>query len=328
MWSPAAVFAEIEPRVPASLVDSTRLASCRRVASTLRGTPTSYYLECRLDDDPQADFLVMFCDRADAASCADAPPGTAWVSNLPVLTAPAEPEEVPFVWLEYDVDERFDRERPQPSVSIGLERGYLDRYWRAPAVAIEDVSRRARRALALLGRGDSQPLLARCASAIPPGGSLVYLSVMTARPRALVKLYVSIPKGRTVKFLRTIGWRGDLTAVDALVRRAYAPMADTVFADLSLGETVLPRLGLAFSQLHRREMETFDPCWSWLPMATALPEKRRALASWPGQAEARIDGWRTCVHRWVDLKAVLDGDGNVRWKAYLGFMPQLPLPFA
>ena len=108
----------------------------------------------------------------------------------------------------------------------------------------------------------------------------------------------------------------------------YGPITSTAFIDLTVGSEVQPRIGLALSQLHRRELAEFDPAWRWVPMSGVEPCKRRALEAWPGASEARLDGTRVWLQRWLDLKVVLHESGALEHKAYLGFSAALPPAFA
>ena len=48
----------------------------------------------------------------------------------------------------------------------------------------------------------------------------------------------------------------------------------------------------------------------------------------PVSVETHLDGLRTWLHHWLDIKVVLSETGDLAFKAYLGFMPQLPPAFA
>jgi hypothetical protein len=283
-WPAPSVFAQIEPHLPPALVGRERLARCRTLAAGLPRAPAAYYVECRLDRDPRADFLVMFPEPEHAAACAASPegaaPATAWARKLKLLCQPgggANRGEVPLVWLEYDVDDAFDPTCPQASLSLCLERAYFKRFAGPPIIDPDQARRSAEVVLDSIPSGAEGPatrlVLDRCVGAIPDGGSLIYLSIMGARTPPLLKLYVAVPKAKTLPFLRDIGWPGDQRSALAIVEDLYRPIGDTVFLDLSLDpDGVLGRIGFAFSQLHRTEMTSFDPTWGWLDLPGALSE--------------------------------------------------------
>jgi hypothetical protein len=339
MWPAVAVLREIEPRLPPWLVSSHALTRCRQVAARLPDLITSYYMECRLHDDPQVDFLVQFTDREAAApnferSLPNRSKSRCWDRNLALMGKWSEGDqplhEAPVLWLEYDLDPGFETAVPDASPSIGLERGYLSRFIRRRTPDIEAARRRALAGLRAIAdgaeRASMEADLAHCLAALPPGGSLIYVSVMTARAPSLLKLYLSVPKPAVMAYLAAIGWPGNAAQVERVLASCYGPIAETVFLDVTVESGVLPRIGFALSQLHAVELAAFDPAWTWVDMPGSNPAKRDALQAWPGQSIASIGGLLTSVHRWVDLKAVLDSAGALSFKAYLGFMPALPSP--
>jgi hypothetical protein len=339
MWPAEAVLREIEPRLPPGFVSSQALTRCRQVAARLPDLITSYYMECRLHDDPQVDFLVQFTDRAAAAPCFEQSLGTrsksrSWDRNLALMGKWRERDqplnEAPLLWLEYDLAPGSDAAAPEASPSIGLERGYLSRFMRRRVPDIEAARRRALAGLQAITDGAERTAMeadmAHCLDALPTGGGLIYVSVMTARVPSVLKLYLSVPKPSVIAYLAAIGWPGSAAQVERILASCYGPIAETVFLDVSVESGVLPRIGFALSQLHAAELAAFDPAWTWLDMPGSSRAKRDALQGWPGQSIASIGGLLTAVHRWVDVKAVLDSVGELTFKAYLGFMPDLPSP--
>jgi hypothetical protein len=336
-WPAADVFAEVEARLPAELVGGDERESCRALALRLPAAVTSCYLECRLDARRRVDFLVLFRNKLSTlegleARHARAAPHSASGLNLGLARGWAREDtalhDVPFVWLEYDLDERFDAEAPAASPSVGLERGYslgpsVRRQIDRPAAlrrargaidAVVSVERRERVAVEV----------ARCTATLPASGALIYLSEMNTRSPSVTKLYVSLSKHDVPEYLRAIRWPGDLARVEAILKQFYAPIAKTVFLDVSIADSVLARIGFAFSQLHASEMDHFDPAWQWLEAPGVDPGKKRALIAWPGDATMKRDGFSR-VRRWVDLKIVCNEEGALETKAYLGYAPHLPL---
>jgi hypothetical protein len=337
-WTSSGVFAALEPFIPQNLVGDHQLDACRRIAARLPRQMTSYYLECRLHDDPQVDFLALTTKRGTAGhSFADQWEKADDVSsrNLRALRAWAAGSEeldlVPAVWFEYDVDDRFDREAPVASPSFGVERCYQGRFSGNACVDVEEAHRLARSCLAQVltpaeFRG-MEGMLRRSVDALSGDGALIYASATLARAENVVKLYLSMPRSDVLGYLDSVGWPGDRSAVDSLLETYYPGVSTTVFLDLSITGAPLRRLGFALSQLHLGELSTFSPDWSAVPIPGAVTRKREGLAGWSGTAEARIDGVRTCLRRWLDMKIVLTTEDVLQFKAYLGFMPSFPLPF-
>lgn len=338
-WKPPSVFDAVSRHLPDVLVPAPKRDLCRAVAASLPAATLSYYLECRLDDDAQVDFLTLTEDRRAAelfrgslAERAGAEPWRRTLSLMDDWQRASELADVPLLWLEYDIDRHFQRGGPLASPGLCVETDYLSRSSRVPAP-----DRARARALARGGLRRLMPerdyeraaaAVATCVDALPDGGSLIHISAMVARRPVETKLYLALPKQHLGSYLERVSWPGSVSRVRELMQGAYDRIGDTVFVDLALRERVEAKLGLAYSQFHRSEIRDFDPAWRWLSMPDTCPTKRAALRDWPGVEELRVDGIRTWVHRWLDLKLVLDSQGGARYKAYLGYMASLPPPFA
>jgi hypothetical protein len=331
------VLAAVEDDFPPEVVGPRARDQCRLVARGLPDVVSSYYVECRLDADPQVDFLVQMRNPHGTAArfeqALPAPRSQAWQRNLALFHGwgrrGATLADAPFLWLEYDLDARFDSDAPQASPSIGLERGYLARFHSRAAPDTVVARRLAGAALQLLGGPAGLPRsVERCFAALPPGGSVIYLSWMTTRQPALLKLYISVPKRTVFGYLEAIGWRGNEGVIRAVLDTYFPFIDDDIFLDISLDDGPLPRLGLALSQLHARELNRRRPAWEWLRLPAACADKWAALAAWPAILATTVEGQRTWIQRWLDLKVVTEVDGETRVKAYLGFMPGPPAPFA
>ncbi len=324
--------------MPRALASPGVLEPCDVIAASVPSAAAAYF-ECRLNDAEQVDYLMLTRQRLDAAAefskarqgLSDSP---VWEKNRALLrswsSGVGDLADVPLLWFEYDIDGRFDEKVLDASPSLCVERGYHRREMGAPIANAERSRRLAQVALEHLRSGDDASIVAalQCVDALPERGALVYVSSMLTRPERATKLYVSLPKTLVFDYLRRISWPGDASLLEEVLRGWYEPIASTVFLDLTVTERVHGRLGLALSQLHQREMERFDPAWSWVPMPGSEPLKRRALAEWPGTCEARLHGTRAWIRRWVDLKAVIHESGRVEPKAYLGFSATLPPAFA
>lgn len=325
-------------KVPRALASPRHLESCSVVAASVPSAAAAYF-ECRLNEDDRVDYLMLTRQRLDAVDefvkarhgLSDSP---VWEKNRALLRAwssdVGDLADVPLLWFEYDIDERFDEKVLDASPSLCVERGYHRRETGAPVANLQRSRRLAESALQHLRGGDAASIVAtlHCVDALPEGGALVYVSSMLTRPERATKLYVSLPKVSVFDYLRRISWPGDASLLEEVLRGFYQPIASTVFLDITVTERVHGRLGLALSQLHQREMARFDPAWDWVPMRGSNRSKRRALSAWPGTCEARLQGTRAWVRRWVDLKAVIHESGQLEHKAYLGFSATLPPAFA
>lgn len=342
-WEAAQVLDAVGPRLASELIPAERLALCRQAACSLPDVAVSYYLECRLDDDAQVDFLALVQHRHAALefrrAAGDLAPAeekrAARRRLLEFLEAwpnePNLPGRVPPIWLEYDID---GRSLGQPLASPGfcLEPEYFTRFLASPLVdqrrARELAEAGARRLLGEEAFRSVAPSLARCFAALPRGGSVIHLSTMLARDPVTTKLYVGVPRRRALEYLSNVGWPGSLELVARVLADGEGEQPSTVYLDLCLKPELSRQIGVARSQFQRRDRKDFDPAWRHVPLPETSPEKRAATLAWPGVSEHRIDGVRCWIQRWLDLKSVIDGRGVVRHKAYLGFMPALPPPFS
>lgn len=337
-WSSSTLLNAVRPHIDPALVGEPALAACTHVASGLNTPGSVYYLECRLDRDPRVDFLVLLKHRRRVEPLLSPDvPSPAWQRNLALLRAWADGHEtlsdLQLVWLEYDIDAALNRASPQASVSVCVEADYLRRFSGPvrpnPAQALRLAYAAARHLVAPERRKVVGSCLERCVRALPPGGSLIYISEMSTREPELTKLYLAVPKPAVLHYLVEINWPGKLDAVFKILSTCHRDVEETVFLDVSIDREVTPRLGFAFSQLQAREMQSFDPCWRELLETAALPkDKRAALERWPGQSEQAIEGVRAWVRRWLDIKLVLEADAELRYKAYLGYHARLAPPFA
>src|SRR5688572_17376721 len=62
-WPTLAVVDAVREDLPGGLVTDVNLERVRSVATLLGNVTSSCYLEVRLDDDPQVDYLVLLEDR-------------------------------------------------------------------------------------------------------------------------------------------------------------------------------------------------------------------------------------------------------------------------
>jgi hypothetical protein len=164
--------------------------------------------------------------------------------------------------------------------------------------------------------------LSSCLDALPRDGAVGYLSVMLARQPVTAKLYLIMPRASVRDFLVRAAWPGDIRAAEDLLDHFYAPAIRTAYVDVTVTDRVESRSGFALSQFHRRELRhgPEESCLRKLP--AAINREAAELERWPGASRSPIDGAEARLTRWLDFKAVLQGD-QIRYKAYLGFMRHL-----
>jgi hypothetical protein len=337
-WDPSRVFDAVAGCLSDELVPAEQVERCRRVAASLPKVTTSYYLECRLDDDAQVDFLALVKNRSARQeferNLGPAVSVRCWRRTLQLLEAWQDVSSVvrhtPFVWLEYDIDKNFQADAPMASPGFCLEPKYFSRFSRDPVIDRDLAFGIGQAGLHHLLDGDdlrsNVDWVKRCIARLPAGGSLIHVSAMLARSPERMKLYVAMSK--VAVYLAQIGWPGSLSHVREILEAWYCDIPNTVFLDLTMLDGPTGCLGFAFSQMHCSEMAAFDPTWRQLPMSKISETKRRATWAWPGVTELALDGERTWLYRWLDIKLVMDTSGGTRCKAYLGFMPALPPLFA
>src|SRR4051812_47488629 len=109
-WPAHEVMLAIEPYVDDALVGTSQLRLCQSVAQQLPVAVEAYYLECRLDGDPQVDLLVLTRLESGAAKQFEAsvhreslecPAGRRTLNLLRAWDASPELRGAELFWLEY-----------------------------------------------------------------------------------------------------------------------------------------------------------------------------------------------------------------------------------
>lgn len=358
LWPCGETLAFIEPHVPREIVAPPTFARLYTLAALLPDALSSYYVECRLAAKAtQVDFLP--CVAADPGGrerwARPRPPAgrferlrghALWQRVDEFVTDWADPAsplytQVPLVWLEFDHLEEPPATIPLPSFwwSVGPE---YDQEPEQPgtgeAMDLETYRQVTDRAFALLlGRAlppATQRDLWACFGRLPAGGRIIHVSVMFTRRPVCVKVYGVVPSPHFVTYLEHIGWPGSRPEVAALLATfcTAATTDSNTFFDVTIEESLTPKLGIAFSQLQLDTLPDRDPTrrrlWDlWVEAGLCTPEKREALVRWPGSFRATFSGqaWPTRVHKWVDAKLVYQPGAALEAKAYLGFMPSFSL---
>src|SRR5262249_131859 len=151
---------------------------------------------------------------------------------------------------------------------------------------------------------------------------------------AVVKLYGSVPRAHLLSYLNQIGWSGSVSDLTAVLTRfcVAETIDDFMYIDLSIDETVLPRLGIAFAQQQIQNLPGKDPTRRALldrcvGAGLCSPENREELLLWPGSFHIlpASEQWPIKIHKWLDIKLVYDPAAPLEAKGYLGFMPNFSL---
>jgi hypothetical protein len=358
LWPLDETLKLIKPHVPYQLVSFKVFSWVKGITTRLPKAASSYYWECRLAAGAtQVDFLACVA-ASDGGREVLAGQGTG--AGLPdvLLENPlwdpahdffrqwAEPtsvlhEAIPLIWLEFDQVDGPVPEVPLPSFSFCLDPLYADR--RSWSQHINSLNMQERRKVAERGvhlffgsplSPQSQQALFACFDSLPPSGQIIHLSAMVARQPAVVKMYGSIPKDQLLTYLTRIGWPGSIPELTDILTTFCTPetVDNNMFIDLTVGETVMPKLGLAFSQLQIENLPHRDPTRQILldqcvQTGLCTPEKRDALLTWPGSFRAtfRHEQWPTRFRKWLDVKIIYQPNQPLEAKGYLGFMPYFSL---
>jgi hypothetical protein len=347
-WPASEVIEQIAPHVPEALVAPAALERIKRLGAQIPTGWSSYYIECRLGAGADQVDLLAGVGVADGgvlqralSSALESPTLThrpswrrfanlcrAWRDRGSEVEA-----QVPALWVELDHAEVADEAGVAPSFCVCVARDYL-----CPTALAPD-SESARSALErslqlLLPEGadaDARARLDRVVEAGAACGRVIHLSVMLGRAPAAIKIYLAVARSQLIRLGEALQAASTFRNLADLTRD-LAPGLETVYLDLTMSSPLDVRIGVAFSQFHLRESpRSVSTCPTWDPLldraeqlGLCCPEKRAALAGWPGRAAVRFDGeaWPVHLHRYLDLKIVVERGQPTSAKAYLGFMPR------
>jgi hypothetical protein len=358
LWPLCETLKIIEPLVPSQIVSPQAYSQSQHLATLLPQATSSCYWECRLTADaPQVDFLTcvaaydngreVFSGKQEDNGLSPVFTGApVWDNAQSFFSQWADPisplyDGVPLIWLEFDHVESALPHVPLPSFSFCVDPLYAERRSWEQYVKARNPHYRQQMTEHGLPLFLGQPLspqtaqaLRTCFEVLPAGSRLIHLSAMVARQPSVVKLYGSVPRTQLLSYLKQIGWAGSVPELTDILATFCTPetVDDTMYIDLSLGETVLPRLGIAFAQQQIPNLPSKDPSRRMLldlceQNGLCSAEKREALLAWAGSSLALFSGEKrpTKIHRWLDIKFVYDPGSSLEAKGYLGFMPHLSL---
>ena len=328
--APIDTFRALRSSLP-TFLEQRRVDWCERVAEQTPAGARSHYLECRLGGDDRVDFMSSFdrgCIGLESELTRLHGSEPSWQCNLRLMREWRTDEllsQSHYVWLEYDAPERAGAPL-EANPSVALEDAYYLRHLTGAVPANPAARLIAERVLGYLLPPSTVTAMAsamdQCFRALPSTGSIAYVSVMSTRCPVTCKLYVVLPRTEACDYLRRIAWPGDVALADATLAHLYAPEVQTAYLDITLTDRVQERLGIPTSQFQQGELARTQSGHSWLRLPSSLGEASGALLRWPGVQRAMLGHIPVTIHRWLDVKAVLER-GAVQYKAYLGFMPRL-----
>ncbi|KYF74018.1 hypothetical protein BE17_32270 [Sorangium cellulosum] len=332
--------------MPAALVTPGAWKSVLGAARRLPPAVSCTFLECRLGPDAPAVDLGVSVTAAEgrpilqAATPADlrlsGEEAAIWgrVQEIARVWAdPASPlhDRVPVVSLELDSGE-ITRGRLMPSVALCLDPSLMKRSSPPDAIGhgLADCAPSLEAGLSVLS---SEPLtpharadLHRCFEALPAGGRVVHVGFMVGRRPSALKLFAAMDKDKVLGYLDAIRWPGSFAEAASMIA-TFGSGPDTFRLELTIGERLLPRVGLEFSSRRGPDPARRALIGRCVDEGLCTPEKRDALLSWPGSARVAIAGndWPARLSRWIDMKVVHDPPEPLEAKCYLGFMSHLSL---
>lgn len=326
---------ELASQLP-GFCDARAFEWCRQVASRVPLGARSHYLECRLGTSDRIDFMSCY-DRRDVNDDYRSRLGAAgarsevWAANLQLMDQWRQPgarlSAAPYLWFEYDAPQSAGVAQLEASPSVALEADYYRRHQTALRGLGPDarglISETMKTLLPAAKETAARRAVFECLEALPPSGSVGYISVMSARQPVTTKLFLILPRAEVAPFLRRAQWPGHTAEIESAMDRLYAREVQTAYLDLTVSDRIEERVGIATSQFQQREVRAQASSGDWFQLPPALRAEAHELERWPGVHLSLAGEVATWVVRWVDIKLVLNGT-EVEYKAYLGFMPHLP----
>jgi hypothetical protein len=344
-------FARIAPLLPPALVHPEAIASINRIAGSLPEAISCACVECRLNDNPQVDFIACSMARDGGRAALAAYPsqsepgggplsGDEWKRVFSFCAEWSNPEsilykKVPFIWLEFDIN-RPPPAVPNPFLIFCLQPGFMQGplkenrpEGRVDPASVEEQRRLMRAGLAPLLKRPLDPRveerLAVCARELPESGHIAHLAPHNTRGLDSYRLVLSISRDELPDYLRRIGWPGSMDALSNLLSSMFN-LSSGLDVDLDISDTVLPTIGMSSYN------PIGDPRWRRLldtlvDQGVCSPAKREAALQWPGRSEVTLPGhkWPSELNRTLEVKVVYRKGEPLLAKVYLVFEYKLAL---
>jgi hypothetical protein len=350
LFNPAEGLAHVAPHFSPALISPEAAARVMAAAELMPTATTWASLECRLSPhNERVDFSA--CIPARLRGQPEFPPSLAhppaisgsteqWARIASFWADWAEPtsplhRKVPFVWLEFDLEQGTTGVAP-PFLVFYLLPPRGSRSWKGDAkfaAAGPGLGRECGpvllRAFSLL-RG--RPLetefascVATCLEEFPNDGYLAYAAPLTTRTPETFRLMLTFPKEEVLGYLRRIGWSGPMEQVEHFLAKLDGGARYTWF-ELDVAAGLLPTTGMGVGPLEGEG--AYQPLLDWLTAQGACtPEKRDALLAWPGDSEVMLSQqrWPSRLQRGMTFKLVYRPGRQVEAKAYLELSRQFSL---
>lgn len=335
-------------RVPTELVPDSAWQRMLDVARLLPDAATTQYFEVRLaEGSTRVDYLVAGAQPAGAAALLAEGSGfdpsldgdERWARIRSFFARWMADEGlrafVPTAWMEFDLD--GEQAVPVPQVGFCVDPGLHQGFDAGPAPSATSPAFQAPTEACLeelFGRPLSdagRAALRLCASALPEGGRIIHLAAMIGRPgRELIRVVPELPVESVLGYLDALGSAAPRDAVVDALEALCLPRGGLVKIDVDVDEGIRPKFAVAseFSLDGDAGWERARALYGRLvERGLCSPARRDALLSWPGTDRELIEGygWPATVHRLLDAKVVVHGDGRLEAKSYLGVNPRFVL---
>lgn len=161
-------------------------------------------------------------------------------------------DQVPIVWLEFDIPNGVTPKTPEPSIGICLDPKYLERQPELQHVNHPNTQKLLPFMETALGfllenqwPAQRKQNLMTCFECLPSGGQISYVSAMLPRQLASLKVNGYVPKASFLDYLRDIAWTGSLAEIEYVLAR-YCAWMDKIRFDITVEDEISPRLGIEF----------------------------------------------------------------------------------
>ena len=157
---------------------------------------------------------------------------------------------------------------------------------------------------------------------LPPGGKLSAFATLQPRGRAICRAFARLPKGGTRKWLKAIGWPGNIDQFEA-VAPLFQVDGESEWCQIEFDTKVRAHLALEIAQ-SERGFPRKEARVRWLNEAVSRGwtsrEKADAVLGWHGKKSCTLpSGEAVDLLRSFHLKVTLAAETEPQAKAYLGF---------
>ncbi|MDQ1318504.1 MAG: hypothetical protein QG588_2166, partial [Candidatus Poribacteria bacterium] len=345
LWSLLDTLEFIAPKLNNKLVSPQAFSNVVAIANRLPNAISSFILESRVgENDSRVDFstcviasedgqniLVDFLNNSSNTLTENPLWNNIrefcihWADQTSILYG-----NIPFIWLEFDLDYEPMKAMPVPSVFISLDRTQSANF--NPKIYRYDIpkcQKAVEMSLELLNRPVSSKIqqnLSACLELLPDKERLPHIGVMLSRQSDSIRITVNIPEDRVLEYLTCVGWTGQMTFVKEILTKFYSCRMSKILVSLDIADTILPDIGIEFgfhtlSQTDLKALLFFDRLEKF---GLCTSEKHNALLSWSGFSWETYpgDSWPTKLWRSISHIKILSRSGSpLMAKAYLWFSP-------